>query len=106
MWSWRSHDEFVPYDLLPSLTKDRTIKPWDQTFIVIAVGTGRGFLLPAGLGALAACALVFVVGIAAHRPLSQVPENMLKLGVGVSLSAFGVFWTGEDIGLEWPGHAR
>lgn len=73
-------------------------------FIVIAVGAGRGLLWPASLGALAACVLVLVVGAFAHRPLSQVPENTLKFGVGVMLSAFGVFWTGEGLGIEWPGH--
>jgi len=73
-------------------------------FIVIAVGAGRGMLWPASLGALAACALVLVVGAIAHRPLSNVPENTLKFGVGVMLSAFGVFWTGEGLGVEWPGH--
>jgi Ca2+/H+ antiporter, TMEM165/GDT1 family len=72
-------------------------------FIVIAVGAGRGLLWPASLGALAACALVLVIGALAHRPLSQVPENTLKFGVGVMLSAFGVFWTGEGLGVEWPG---
>ncbi len=71
-------------------------------FIVIAVGAG-GHLVPAGIGALAACALVFAVGAAVHRPLAQVPENTLKFAVGVMLSAFGVFWTGEGIGVEWPG---
>mgnify|MGYP003609055808 CR=1 FL=1 len=73
-------------------------------FIVIAVGAGRGMLWPASLGALAACALVLVIGAIAHRPLSKVPENTLKFGVGVMLSAFGVFWTGEGLGVEWPGH--
>jgi uncharacterized membrane protein len=67
----------------------------EVVFIVIAVGAGRGLLLPAGLGALAACV---------HRPLSRVPENTLKFGVGVMLSAFGVFWTGEGLGVDWPGH--
>lgn len=73
-------------------------------FIVIAVGAGRGLLWPASLGALAACALVLVVGAIAHRPLARVPENTLKFGVGVMLSAFGVFWTGEGLGVDWPGH--
>ena len=31
------------------------------------------------------------------------PENTLKFGVGVMLSAFGVFWTGEGLGIAWPG---
>lgn len=76
----------------------------EVVFIVIAVGAGRGLLVPAGLGALAACALVLLVGLVVHRPLSRVPENTLKYGVGVMLSAFGVFWTGEGLGVDWPGH--
>jgi uncharacterized membrane protein len=38
-----------------------------------------------------------------HRPLARVPENTLKFAVGVMLSAFGIFWTGEGLGLAWPG---
>lgn len=75
----------------------------EVVFIVIAVGAGRGLLWPASLGALAACALVLAVGAFVHKPLSRVPENTLKFGVGVMLSAFGVFWTGEGLGVEWPG---
>lgn len=75
----------------------------EVAFIVMAVGAGRGLLLPAGLGALAACILVLLVGAVLHRPLARVPENTLKFGVGVMLSAFGVFWTGEGLGVGWPG---
>ena len=75
----------------------------EVVFIVIAVGAGRGLLMPASLGALAACALVLAIGAVVHRPLSRVPENLLKFGVGVMLSAFGVFWTGEGLGIAWPG---
>ncbi len=75
----------------------------EVVFIVIAVGAGRGLLWPASLGALGACALVLMVGAFVHKPLSQVPENTLKFGVGVMLSAFGMFWTGEGLGVEWPG---
>lgn len=75
----------------------------EVVFIVIAVGAGRGLLWPASLGALAACVLVLVIGAIAHRPLARMPENTLKFGVGVMLSAFGVFWTGEGLGVDWPG---
>jgi uncharacterized membrane protein len=75
----------------------------EVVFIVIAVGSGRDLLIPASVGALAACILVLVVGVAVHRPLSRVPENTLKFGVGVMLSAFGVYWVGEGLGLAWPG---
>jgi uncharacterized membrane protein len=75
----------------------------EVVFIVIAVGSGRGLLWPASLGALAACAVILVIGIAVQKPLARVPENTLKFGVGTMLSAFGVFWTGEGLGIAWPG---
>jgi uncharacterized membrane protein len=75
----------------------------EVVFIVIAVGAPHGLLWPASLGALAACALVLLIGLILQRPLARVPENTLKFGVGVMLSAFGVFWTGEGLGIAWPG---
>jgi uncharacterized membrane protein len=79
------------------------IEGLEVVFIVIAVGAGRGLLPAASLGALAACGLVVLIGLAVRRPLAQVPENTLKFGVGVMLSAFGVFWAGEGMGVAWPG---
>ncbi|GGF50808.1 hypothetical protein GCM10007301_07750 [Azorhizobium oxalatiphilum] len=75
----------------------------EVVFIVIAVGAGHGLMAYASLGALAACLLVMLVGLAVHRPLSRVPENTLKFTVGLMLSAFGVFWVGEGLGADWPG---
>jgi uncharacterized membrane protein len=75
----------------------------EVVFIVIAVGAARGFLGLASAGALAACLVVMAIGAAINRPLARVPENALKFVVGVMLSAFGLFWTGESLGVEWPG---
>jgi uncharacterized membrane protein len=75
----------------------------EVVFIVIALSAGRGTLIPASAGAVAACLLVAAVGLVVHRPLARVPENTLKFAVGVLLSAFGVFWTGEGLGVAWPG---
>jgi Ca2+/H+ antiporter, TMEM165/GDT1 family len=75
----------------------------EVVFIVIAVGAGRGLVVPASFGALAAAALVLVAGLLIHRPLARVPENTLKFAVGVMLSAFGAFWVGEGLGVPWPG---
>jgi uncharacterized membrane protein len=74
----------------------------EVVFIVIAIGAG-GFLWLASAGAAAACVAVAAIGAAALGPLSKVPENTLKFAVGVMLSAFGLFWTGESLGVEWPG---
>ena len=75
----------------------------EVVFIVIALGAGRGMLIPASAGAVAACLAVAAVGLIVHRPLARVPENTLKFAVGIMLSAFGVFWTGEGLGVDWPG---
>ena len=75
----------------------------EVVFIVIAVSAGRGSLVPVSAAAFAACALVALVGLIVHRPLARVPENTLKFAVGVLLSSFGVFWTGEGLGVDWPG---
>jgi uncharacterized membrane protein len=57
----------------------------------------------ASLGAAAACLLVLAIGLIVHKPLSRVPENTLKFAVGLLLTSFGIFWTGEGLGAGWPG---
>ncbi len=76
----------------------------EVVFIVLAIGAGAPALLPAAVaGAAAALALVMLAGLLLHRPLAKVPENTLKFGTGVLLVAFGAFWLGEGIGINWPG---
>ena len=75
----------------------------EVVFIVIAVGTVRGLTVYASLGALAALLLVMIIGLAVHRPLARVPENLLKFVVGLMVTTFGIFWAGEGLGAEWPG---
>jgi uncharacterized membrane protein len=75
----------------------------EVVFIVIAIGAGHDLIVPAALGALAAGLVTMLIGVVVYRPLARVPENTLKFCVGVLLSAFGTFWTGEGLGVEWPG---
>jgi Ca2+/H+ antiporter, TMEM165/GDT1 family len=75
----------------------------EVVFIVLAVGAGRGMMIPASIGALAAFLAVMAVGLLVRKPLARVPENTLKFVVGVMLSAFGVFWTAEGLNAPWPG---
>lgn len=77
----------------------------EVAFIVLTLGaTGAGYGPPA-LGAGAALLLVVVAGLALRAPLTRVPENALKFGVGAMLVTFGVYWTAEGIGVDWPGGA-
>jgi uncharacterized membrane protein len=47
--------------------------------------------------------VVMLIGLLVHRPLATVPENTLKFVVGLMLTSFGIFWTGEGLGADWPG---
>jgi len=70
--------------------------------IVIGIGAAGNMLVPAALGAIGACVAVTVAAALLNRPLSRVPENALKFAVGIMVSAFGMFWFGEGIGVHWP----
>lgn len=71
--------------------------------IVVTLGTTAHDLGAASIAAGAAVLLVGVVGIVVARQLSAVPENAMKMGVGLMLVSFGTFWAGEGVGVRWPG---
>jgi uncharacterized membrane protein len=75
----------------------------EVVLIVAAIGAADGALIPAAWGAAAALLAVLAAGILLHRPITSIPENILKLGVGIMLCAFGSFWAGEALGAAWPG---
>jgi uncharacterized membrane protein len=75
----------------------------EVAFIVVTFGGAQHNLGLAALGAGAAAIVVLLLGLAVHRPLSQVPENTLKYAVGVMLTTFGIFWAAEGAGIHWPG---
>lgn len=75
----------------------------EVAFIVLTFGSNAGRIPLAAAGAGAAVAVVVAAGLVIRGPLSRVPENQLKFVVGVLLTAFGMFWSGEGAGLVWPG---
>lgn len=83
----------------------------EVVFIVLTFGLSAGNIPLAAAGAAVAGFLVLLVGAIAHRPLSRVPENTIKHGVGLLLTTFGTFWAVEGLGvfsparesLDWPG---
>ena len=74
-----------------------------MAFIVVTFGGTQGNVGLAAVGAVAALVVVLVAGVIVHAPLTRVPENTLKFGVGVMLTAFGIFWSAEGAGITWPG---
>jgi uncharacterized membrane protein len=75
----------------------------EVAFIVITFGVSEGNFLPAIIGAVAAIILVVAIGVALRHPLARIPENTLKFCVGALLTSFGTFWSGEGVGVKWPG---
>jgi len=83
----------------------------EVVFIVITFGLNAHNMPVAVTASVVAAVIVLVVAVAAHGPLTRVPENTLKYGVAVLLSTFGSFWLVEGLGifrtgrspLGWPG---
>jgi uncharacterized membrane protein len=75
----------------------------EVVFIVITFGANQKQIGLAALGAAAAVLVVLVAVVVVRAPLSRVPENTMKFGVGVLLTSFGTFWGAEGAGVAWPG---
>jgi uncharacterized membrane protein len=75
----------------------------EVAFIIVTFGGAQKNVGLAAIGAAAALVVVLIAGVIAHAPLSRVPENTLKFGVGIMLSSFGIFWSAEGAGVTWPG---
>ncbi len=70
---------------------------------VLTLGTSAHRLGLAVIVAAIAVVLVGVVGVVVAKQLSSVPENAMKMTVGVMLVSYGTFWTGEGLHVRWPG---
>lgn len=75
----------------------------EVAIIVLGLGGGDHNLGVASGAAAAAVLVVAAIGAVVARQLSGVPENAMKTVVGLMLVSFGTFWTGEGLGVRWPG---
>lgn len=71
---------------------------------VLTLGTSAHRLGLAAVVATVTVVLVGVVGVVVAKQLSSVPENAMKMGVGILLVSYGTFWTGEGLKVRWPGN--
>jgi uncharacterized membrane protein len=71
--------------------------------LVITLGTSAHRLGLAAAVAAIAVVLVGLCGVIVAKQLSNVPENALKMSVGILLVTYGTFWTGEGLKVRWPG---
>ena len=100
-----NHTKFNKFGFITSF-KGVLLEGLEVAFIVIssaaAVKTASTGLVYAVLGAAAAFVLVVVLGAIVHKPLTLIPENTLKFAVGVIITSFGTFWSGEGLHVIWP----
>ena len=75
----------------------------EVAFIVLTFGANQHNVGLAATAAGIAIVSVTLAGLALRAPLSRVPENTMKFAVGVMLSSFGMFWSAEGAGANWPG---
>ena len=95
------HTGFDAYSFVISF-KGVLLEGLEVAFIVLTFGANQHRVgLAAGAAGIAVLAVV-AVGVAARAPLAKVPENTLKLAVGVMLTSFGMFWASEGAGAQWP----
>ena len=76
----------------------------EVVLIVISLGASQHKLGEAAAAAGSAVAVVVTVGVLVARQLSEVPENTIKMLVGIMLTSFGLFWVGEGANVHWPGN--
>ena len=107
-YAW-GHDDLDPLSRRPHdwyaftvAFKGVFLEGLEVAFIVVTFGGSQHNVGLASLGAAAALVIVLAAGLIVHAPLSRVPENTLKFGVGVMLTSFGMFWAGEGAGVAWP----
>jgi uncharacterized membrane protein len=74
----------------------------EVAFIVLTFGANQHRVGLAGAAAGLAVLAVVSIGVALRAPLARVPENGMKLAVGVMLTSFGMFWGAEGAGARWP----
>lgn len=79
----------------------------EVAFIVISFASLRisenpDAMLQASLAAIGAALFAALAGVVIHKPLTRVPENLLKYIVALMLITFGAFWTLEGIDAPWP----
>ncbi|MDB5027341.1 MAG: putative rane protein [Candidatus Eremiobacteraeota bacterium] len=80
------------------------IEGLEVAIIVVTFGAASSAALGwSAIGAVVAVLAVVVAGLALKTPASRVPENTMKFVVGVMLTSFGTFWTGEGLGISWWG---
>lgn len=82
--------------------KGMLLEGFEVVFIVIIFGSVRGDISIGVSAAVSALIFVAILGAVIHKPLTKVPDNIMKLSVGVILVTFGTYFAAEGANILWP----
>jgi uncharacterized membrane protein len=71
--------------------------------IVVAFDAAAHAIGSAVIGAAGAVVVLGLVGALTYRLIARIPRRALQLFVGAMLTTFGTFWSGQGVGVSWPG---
>jgi Ca2+/H+ antiporter, TMEM165/GDT1 family len=84
--------------------KGVSLEGLEVAVIVVAFGSAARATGSAAIGAAGAVVLIGALGLATYRAVARIPRRALQLFVGAMLVTFGTFWSGQGLGVSWPGH--
>src|SRR3954470_19351891 len=83
--------------------KGVSLEGLEVAVIVVAFGAAAHAIGSAVVGAAAAVVVLGLLGAAGYRFVARIPRRALQLFVGVMLTTFGTFWSGQGLRVAWPG---
>src|SRR3954468_23495672 len=83
--------------------KGVSLEGLEVAVIVVAFGAAAHAIGSAILGAAGGGVLLGVVGAGGYRLVARIPRRALQLFVGVMLTTFGTYWSGQGLDVGWPG---
>ena len=74
-----------------------------EAVVVLLAIAAAGYGFSAIVGAVSAGLVLVVATALVHERIRRIKVPLLKLGATSLLFTFAVFWTGEALGVAWPG---
>ncbi len=96
----RSSRGFSHFNFIIML-KSAALEGLEVAIVVVTLGLASNAWSEAIAGAGLALVVTMAVVAILHGHLMKVPDVFIKLSAGILLVAFGTFWLGEGLGINW-----
>ena len=83
------------------MLKSSALEALEVALVVLPLGLASGAWNEAIVAVALSLLLTALVVVLLHGYLVKIPEVLLKLSAGTLLLAYGTFWLGEGVGINW-----